>query len=200
MNNRIQGPDFRDEEFPAWLPPLLRECHRVDEIPDVKAVPVTDELRQLCREASLRALDIQKLREERKNLGQLIVSLHDYLKTLAKRANVNLRPLLAAFEIRRPDRPDRNSAHGLARLARYIGLKQDDAWLLMRLNYARYGGQGVSAMADGFAKQHLNGPPCDSRSECKAALDQLEAKYNREMREGLHAMAATFRAVYAEKD
>lgn len=200
MKNRIQSPDFRDEEVPAWLPPLLRECRRVDEIPDVKAVPVTDELRQLCREASLRALDIQKLRDERKNLGQLIVSLHEYIKALANRANVNLRPLLVAFQIRRPDRPDRASAHGLARLARYIGLKRDEAWLLMRLGYARQAGKDIPVTADGFARQHRNRPPCDSRSECKAVLDQLEAKYNREMRESLHAMAVTFRAVYAEED
>ncbi len=165
---------------------------------DVPAAAVSPALERRCREAAQRGYEIAYLRAERQRVGRLLVPLTEYFETLAGRVHLALQPLYGVLGIGNNERPDRQSAVGLARLARLIGLELEDALLLLRLGFARVSSQGRTR--NGRGPRALTACASGSPAKCVTVLREVEGKYEPALRDELQRATAAFRTVYAEDE
>jgi hypothetical protein len=187
-------------DAPAWLLASVRQYQRTITTSEshVPAVDISAELQARCREAAQRGCEIARLRAERQQVGRLLVPLADYFETLAGRVHLALQPLYGVLGIGNNERPDRQSADGLARLARLIGLELEDALLLLRLGFARVSTQGRGR--NGRGRRALLTCASASPAKCATTLRELEGQYQPALQTELQQATAAFRTVYAEDE
>lgn len=194
--NRKEGAG----DAPAWLVTSVRQYQHnlATTEADMPVAVVSSDLERRCRDAAQRGYEIACLRAERQRVGKLRVPLADYFETLAGRVHLALQPLYDVLGIGNKERPDRQSADGLARLARLIGLELEDALLLLRLGFARVSSQ--SRTRNGRGSRALTACASGSPAKCVTALREVEGKYEPTLRDELRRATVAFRTVYAEDE
>lgn len=128
------------------------------------------------------ALSLARLRRERERVGFRALPLDEYLRELAKQANVSLAFVLARFGLGKLASVGVESAEALARLAKTLGIELRELLAYLRLGVASRFNFTPSLL---LARQRSSGGwrnPARRRSlleECEAALEWLERNTDR---------------------
>lgn len=129
-------------------------------------------------------------------------SLLEHYKALAQLAGVSLDNVFRALGITPADAPDATSAHGLAFLARQLGLVRDEALLRLRWGFARLTG-GLSPAEWLPAAVPVRGRHATSAAskanDLEQALRRCEADYSPAQRAQLRAAINCFAQVYGQE-
>ena len=159
----------------------------------------TVDLRERCRVAALGALDVLRMQEHRPELTASPGSLLEHFQALARLAGVSLDNTFRSLGITCGDAPDVASAHGLAFLARQLGLARDEALLRLRWGFARV----VCGASTGewlpqplpVRGRHATGAVA-KMSGVEEVLHRCEAQYNATRRAELRAALNSFTEAY----
>ena len=108
---------------PPWVDTLLHDYHRLEQLPETEA---SEAFLARCHAAGERGAGLARMRGERAHMGRVRMPLREYIEGIAARAGVLLAPFFDAYGITQPPPPDPASASGLARLARMIGIGEDE--------------------------------------------------------------------------
>lgn len=117
---------------PQWVDMLLHNYHQMEQLPETEA---SEAFLARCRTAGERGAALARMREERAQIGRLRIPLREYIEGIAARAGVLLAPFFEAYGITQPPPPDATCASGLARLARMIGIGEDEVVAGIRYSF-----------------------------------------------------------------
>jgi hypothetical protein len=149
-----------------------------------------------CVDASLAAYTIAKLAEVREACEFAPITMRQYLLSLAKRAGVELDPLLRWANLPSILAATEDTAATLGAVVRAIGGRIEIAQILIRLSWAKQIGINTPAMLVAYRGR------VDKMDEfvlCSQVLDEAEAAYSEAERRALRAMLGSVRDVFQER-
>ncbi len=121
-----------NEASPAWLTTTVQKYCDLKKLPEAEA---EEAFLANCQAAAARGLCLRQMRAERKGMGRVRVPLREYIEGIAARAGVLVAPFFEAYGVAQPPPPDEASARGLARLARMIGMNEEEVIAGIRLGF-----------------------------------------------------------------
>lgn len=192
--------DFEDVstdayEPPKWLDNALRQTFaRGDAIEFSRP---SEAFKARCRTAANVALSIAKLRNERRRIGFVPMSLAEYIQGLIKVTGVQIDTVLSRFGIDDVTRVTSGSARNLARLAQELNISLREILIHVRIGFLE---KIDSAPVPLLLARHRSTGPRNQLEECEAILGSAEAEYDGELLNELRRTEFEIRAAYKQGD
>lgn len=197
---RMMEQDFEDVsldvyEAPKWLDDALRQTFaRTDAIEFSKP---SEAFKARCRAAAAVTLSIAKLRNERRRIGFVPMSLAEYLQGLIKVTGVEIDAVLARFGIDDLASVTSESARNLARFAQELNISLRETLIHVRLGFLE---KIDSAPVPLLLARHRSSGPRSQLDECEAILGSAEAEYDGQLLNELRRTEFEIRAAYKQGD
>ena len=194
--------DFEDMsanvyEPPKWLDDALRELFDDGHGTVIEFSPPSEAFRERCREAANVALSIARLRNERRRIGFVPISLAEYIQGLVKVTGVQSGAVLARFGIDDIKRLTSGSARSLARLAQELDISLREVLIHVRIGFVE---KIDSAPVPLLLARHRSAGSRSQLEECEAILGTAEAEFDGELLNELRRTEFEIRAAYKEGD
>jgi hypothetical protein len=147
-----------------------------------------------CGAAAAAALSVARLREERRRVGFVPLSLDEYIHGLVKLADVPIAPVLSLLGVEDLSGTESQSARAAARLARAIGMSVREALAHLRIGLAaQFGSAPVSLLV---ARHRSPGSGRPALEECEDVLRRIESEYDLEGLRTLRQLKAEVGATF----
>jgi len=190
--------DFKNtsvDQTPDWLDDVLRESFKDRHEAKVVFDEPSQAFRQRCQAAADSAFSIVKLRNERRRIGFVPISLAEYVQGLVKVAGVQIEGVLARFGIDDITSGTSDSARKLARLAQELGISLREVLVHVRIGFVE---RIDSVPVPLLLAHHRSTGVRDQLGECEAVLGLAEAEYDGELLNELRRTEFEIRAAYKQ--
>jgi hypothetical protein len=182
-------------EPPKWLDDVLRRSFAGSDRAVTEFPAPSEAFHQRSRDAANSALSIIRLRNERRRIGFVPITLAEYIQGLVKVAGVQIESVLARFGIENISRSNSDSARKLARLAQELGISLREVLIHARIGFV----ERTNALPVPLLLAHHRSIGVrDQLGECEAALGMAEAGYDGELLNELHRTEFEIRAAYKQ--
>lgn len=182
-------------EPPEWLDDALRQTFGSGGA--IQLSEPSEAFKERCRNAASVALSVAKLRNERRRIGFVPISLAEYIEGLVKVTGVQIEAVLSRFGIDDLSRLSTDSVRNLARLAQELNIGLREVLIHVRIGFLE---TIDSAPVPLLLARHRSTRLRSQLDECEAILGAAEAEYEGELLNQLRRAEFEIRATYKQGD
>ena len=186
-------PEHLDES--EWLTELLRQSFQDQGDTETPLTKPSEDFHQRCEMAADAAFAITKLRNERRRIGFIPISLAEYLQGLMNITGAQIEAVLLRFGIDEVKNVTSESARKFARLAQELEISLREFLIHVRIGFVE---RIDSTPVPLLLAHHRSAGIRDQLSECEVVLGIAEAEYDGELLNELRRTEFEIRAAYKQ--
>jgi hypothetical protein len=191
----LTDTSFDSNGASAWLEDVLKESFAQRGESKVEFSPPSEAFRQRCQDAADVAVSVARLRNERRRIGFVPVSLAEYVQGLIKVTGAQAEAVLARFDLVDIDRLTSDSVRGLTRFAQRLGISLREILIHVRIGFLE---KIDSVPVPLLLAHHRTAGPRDQLAECESVLALAEGKYEGELLNELRRAEFEIRTAYKQ--